>query len=93
MNDFGRKHRLPEALEQKGANGVACATVRTSCDDPLVDISKIAKIEGNRLDFAYDSHMRILGNFAADFEDEKEEGLLETHQETSEKAHKEARTK
>ena len=93
VNDFGRKHQLPEALEQNGANGVACATVRTSWDDPLVDSSNFAKIEGNRLDFAYDSHMQNLGNFAAELEEEEEEGLLENHQETSEIAHNDSRKK
>ena len=37
--------------------------------------------------------MQNLGNFAAELEEEEEEGLLENHQETSEIAHTDSRKK
>ena len=58
------------------------APKRTSWNDPLVDNSEITKIEGNALNFAYDSHMQNLENFAAQTEDEEgeepQDQLLET---------------
>ena len=60
-------------MEEKGTNGDVYAPKRTLRDDPLVDNSKNTRIEGNCIDFAYDSHMQNLENFAAHSEDEEGE--------------------
>ena len=60
-------------MEEKGTNGEAYAPIQTLRDDPLVDNSENTRIEGNSIDFAYDSHMQNLENFAAQTEDEEDE--------------------
>ena len=69
-------------MEPIGANGDVYVPIRTTCDGPLVGSSKIAKIEGNRLDFAYDSHMRILGNFVQETDEGETSEALKQLQQT-----------
>ena len=65
---FWTKTHTSRYPEQIGRNGEAFVPEHTTWDGPLVDSKKITKIEGKTIDFAYDSHMQSLENFAKQLE-------------------------